>query len=323
MQRFKRILAVVDMTRSSSLALVRAVNLAQNNKASLTVVCVVPRMTAATGVPEGGPKSCDLQKYVVNGAKKELAAATNPFLSEMDIQTTVLTGTPFLEIIKEVLRNDHDLVIKSPEIYSWLDRMFGSEDMHLLRKCPCPVWLVKPSASNTYQRILAAVDVDRDYPPDEMAKRHKLNLQILEMAASQALSDSAEFHVVHAWQTIEEGLFRNPFIDISKAGVNDHIEETRNLHDQALEKLINEVTVKKNAEFGKFPGPQKHLIRGLAQKEIPTLVNKLRVDLVVMGTVARTGIPGFFIGNTAETILSQINCSVLAIKPADFVSPVT
>jgi nucleotide-binding universal stress UspA family protein len=42
-----------------------------------------------------------------------------------------------------------------------------------------------------------------------------------------------------------------------------------------------------------------------------------------MGTVARTGISGFFMGNTAETILNQLDCSVLAVKPQGFVTPVT
>jgi len=47
------------------------------------------------------------------------------------------------------------------------------------------------------------------------------------------------------------------------------------------------------------------------------------VDLIVMGTLSRTGIPGYFIGNTSESILSQVNCSVLTMKPPGFVSPVT
>jgi universal stress protein E len=42
-----------------------------------------------------------------------------------------------------------------------------------------------------------------------------------------------------------------------------------------------------------------------------------------METVGRTGIPGLLMGNTAETILQQVNCSVLAIKPPGFVTPVT
>lgn len=68
--------------------------------------------------------------------------------------------------------------------------------------------------------------------------------------------------------------------------------------------------------------PQLHLIKGLARKEVPALARRLQVDCIVMGTVARTGIRGFIMGNTAETILEQIDCSVLAIKPPGFVTPV-
>ena len=60
----------------------------------------------------------------------------------------------------------------------------------------------------------------------------------------------------------------------------------------------------------------------MARQEIPNLVKRIDADIIVMGTVARTGIPGFFMGNTAETILNQINCSVLAIKPRGFKTPV-
>ena len=41
-----------------------------------------------------------------------------------------------------------------------------------------------------------------------------------------------------------------------------------------------------------------------------------------MGTVGRTGIPGLFIGNTAETVLRQVHCSVLTVKPEGFETPV-
>ena len=52
------------------------------------------------------------------------------------------------------------------------------------------------------------------------------------------------------------------------------------------------------------------------------LLEKLDIDLLVMGTVCRTGIPGFIIGNTAESMIHTVNCSVLALKPQGFVSPV-
>jgi nucleotide-binding universal stress UspA family protein len=47
-----------------------------------------------------------------------------------------------------------------------------------------------------------------------------------------------------------------------------------------------------------------------------------QVDVLTMGTVCRTGIKGFLIGNTAESILSEVTCSVLALKPDGFESTV-
>ena len=51
-------------------------------------------------------------------------------------------------------------------------------------------------------------------------------------------------------------------------------------------------------------------------------MDRLRITTLVMGTVARTGIPGLLIGNTAETVLDRARCSVLAVKPSDFRSPI-
>ena len=65
-----------------------------------------------------------------------------------------------------------------------------------------------------------------------------------------------------------------------------------------------------------------HILEGEAEELIPRMVSKKKVELVVMGTVCRTGLPGFFIGNTAEKILHKLDCSVLAIKPDGFQTPV-
>ena len=66
-----------------------------------------------------------------------------------------------------------------------------------------------------------------------------------------------------------------------------------------------------------------HLPKGDAVHAIPELVKELGVDLLVMGTVCRTGIPGFIMGNTAEQVLGAVECSTLTVKPEGFVSPVT
>ena len=300
-------------------AIERAVRLVESNQASLKVVSVAPDMMVYSGMFEDEAMSSSLSTSIINGYAEELAALVEPYQRRIKIVTQVLEGIPFLEIIRAVLRDDHDLVIKSPDDPDFLDRIFGSDDMHLLRKCPCPVWLIKSQAPKNYRRILAAVDIDGSYPPMEMESRRRLNRQILELASSLAVADFSELHVVHAWDAIGETAMRGAFLDMPQEEVDSYVEQVRQQRGKSLKKLLSELS----GEVLEYLKPKPHLVKGWARKEIPALAKEIDADLVVMGTVARTGIPGFIMGNTAETILNQLDCSVLAIKPTGFVTPVT
>jgi len=325
MQRFKKILCVMEHGEASKPALERAVALAENNQAELMVVDVIPRLSAGIGMPDGGPISRDQQAAMVREHEARMEPLIEPCRQRLDIQHKVLLGTSFLEVIREVLRNQHDLVIKCPESPSWLDRFFSGDDMHVLRKCPCPVWLVKPEAPKTYQRILAAVDVDDSYSKKELETNHRLNVQILEMATSLAISESAELHIVYAWESFNEMASGLAFSsDISDERRAENIEQERRQHQWLISEFMRNLKVKNNAvrDAIDYLQPRTHLSKGSARKEIPALAKRLQIDCIVMGTVARTGVRGFIMGNTAETILEQIDCSVLAIKPHGFVTPV-
>ncbi len=74
----------------------------------------------------------------------------------------------------------------------------------------------------------------------------------------------------------------------------------------------------------KFPGCQRlpgmsvaMVLIGTPFLEIIRQVLRQKHDLVIMGTVCRTGVAGFFIGNTAENVLQQVDCSVLTVKPEE------
>ena len=314
MQRFKYILCVVEAGKAGKHIMERAVTLAEENQASLTVVEVVARVTAGIGMPEGGPISVDLQAALVSAHDEGLETLVDPYRTRVEIQARVLVGVPFLEVIREVLRNGHDLVIKSPEHRDWLDRLFGSEDMHLLRKCPCPVWLIKPERQKSYRCILAAVDIDD-------APQRALSRLILEMASSLSQSDFAELHVVHAWEPVAESALRG-VLDTTEEKLFAYVEQERRERMAILDKLVHEVVGHLEQDDKERLNLRKHLVKGRAHKEIPIVAKQIEADLVIMGTVARTGVPGFIMGNTAETILNQIDCSVLAIKPAGFKTPV-
>ena len=308
MKRFKNILYFADGDHEPGPALERAVALANANDARLTV-------TDAIEQHETSPQilttfGSDLNEILREHRRQALEEMVRPF-NEPDtvIYTQVLTGTPFLEVIRSVLTGRYDLVIKTCRRSEGIsEHLLGSTDMHLMRKCPCPVWIDRSTEARPYRRILAAVD-----PVDEESKgcAHL----IMDLATSLAERESAELAVVHAWRVYGESMLRSGLGRISEKQLEQKIEQTRQRHSDALDSLLDAYGL--NTKH-----PDVHLLKGNPATTIHSLSVELDVDLIVMGTVGRTGIPGFFIGNTAEEVLQNTRASVLAVKPTDFVSPV-
>ena len=318
MRRFKNILCVLSR-RNHSHTMERAVSLAETNQARLRVVAVVDRVSVGMGMPDGGPVSAQLQAALIREGEERVQATIEAFGGRVDMDPGTLVGTTFLEVIHEVLHHDHDLVIKAAEDPDWLDRLFGSDDMHLLRKCPCPGWLLNPGAPKRFANVLAAVDLDDAQPERELEVRAALNDLVLQLAASLAMGNHATLHVGHAWEATGESTLRGGLIRAPEAQVDRYVEQVRETRRDAMDRLLHRTSGVVDPEVARL---QKHLVKGTPRKVIPALARDIDADLLVMGTVARTGIPGFIVGNTAEMILSQIGCSVMAVKPPGFLSPV-
>jgi universal stress protein E len=319
MKRFKNILYVNETGVNQSSAMARAVSLAKNNQADLTIVDVIPDEVIAAAVgPTDGPSAEELRSEVAADHRKTLLSLIAPFQQGIDIQIQVVTGKRFLEVIHMVLSQSFDLVVKTAEDPDWMDRLFGSDDMHLLRKCPCPVWLIKPSENIRFKTVLAAVDID---PVNPMPAKQDLNRTILELAGSIALADNASLHLAHAWDASAEQTFLSQK-GISAESVDAYVGEKKTMHKNGLSTLGIALKEWSKTEVRKPIDPRLHLIQGPAKKMILQLANDLSADLVVMGTIARTGISGLIIGNTAEAVFRQLMCSILAVKPPGFESPV-
>ena len=320
MKRFNNILYVNDATGDQAWAITRAVSLAEDKQADLTILDVIPTevVTAGIGSTPGGPISSKLQKAVMADRYEQLEALVKSHKQGRNIRLKVLVGKTFLEVIRAVLENGYDLVIKPAENPNWLERLFGNNDMHLLRQCPCPVWLLKPGEKSSYNNILAAVDFN---PLDPLGELFELNRQILEMAGLHALSNFASLHLAHAWEAVGE----KTLLSRGSASLNEiapYLEKSAAQHRNGLYMLGEEMRKWIGDDTYAYLSPSFHLPKGSARKMIPQLAAELRVDLVVMGTIARTGISGLIIGNTGEAILDQLSCSVLAIKPPGFKTPV-
>ena len=320
MKRFKNILLIADDDCWKDTALQRAVTLAEHNQADLTIIRALkfPRDNSLLG----DPIFVRLKNAIMDDRQNQLKEITASGPAGLNIRGKVIEGGIFPDIIREVLRSGYDLVMKcAAEASSPKSRIFGSTDMHLLRKCPCPVWIMKSNEKVKYQRIFAAVDVEQENSDEKISG---LNQQILEISSSLALSEFSEFHIVHAWTAWGASLLDTPRFSFAENGeMADWVEKQRVADKVKMDNLMETLTEILSQDTMDYLRPQLHIVKGEAHIVIPDLAREKKADLVVMGTVARTGIPGLIMGNTAESILNNIGCSVLAVKPPGFVTPIT
>lgn len=265
---------------------------------------------SAASTPEELP--LDLQEDIIQEEQHNLEQCVAAIhQTGIHVSSKTLYGTPFLEIIQEVLRSQHDLVMITAEGSDGLDEMlFGNTSMHLMRKCPCPVWVIKPGQPRKFGRILAAVDLVQD---DK--ERNTLNTKIIELATSLARLGQSELFFIHAWTMYGESMLKNGRTSLPKKQVDKMLRETQDAHRRWLIDLLQQHPLE-NLKH------EAYLLKGKAENLIPELAQAKAIDLIVMGTICRAGIAGLLIGNTAEKVLRRVDCSILTVKPEGFITPV-
>ena len=316
MHRFKNILLVCGQHSTHEDLIERAIRLAKANEAHLTLVDVVdtePGELAKLFASLSATQSREMESEIMELRHASLAELSAPIKSE-GISTTevVLQGISFVEIIRKVLRDGHDFLMKEAAGKSeGKSLFFASTDLHLLRKCPRPVWVMKHDSHRRYAKIMAAVDPD---PRDD--RRDDLNVLVMDLATSLSEREGSELLVANAWMLSEENSMRHSaFARVPKAEIDRMVEERRKQSRQRLDELM--LRYPSNVEARRI-----YHLKGEARQVVPEFAEKNRVDLIVMGTVGRTGVRGLIIGNTAEATLNQVRCSVLAVKPPGFETPV-
>ena len=310
MRRFKSILFVVDGSEGEKSALARAAGLASANGARLTLFAALDADLYQFSDPEILSAIEAMNELHVEQCRGELESLRGDAISahsELTVDVVVEKGIMAVSVIRAVLVNKHDLVMKAAagHMGKW-NRLFGTGDQKLMRKCPCPVWILKPSEETHVRRILAAVDLNPTEPDTESLAR-----EILALATSLATDEGSELHVVHVWRIAAETALRGRQIDTTD--VDQMLQRMEAAHQSELDRVL-----------GEYPYDNRtvHLVKGQARNVIPDLADSLEADLVVIGTIGRSGVPGLLIGNTAEEILNAVDCSVLTLKPEGFETPI-
>lgn len=140
MNRFKNILLVFNPELSDEATVSLAVSLARRNHSNLTLISVVEDLPLEARMWVSALSGEGLIERMMKDRQEQLQSLTESIgAAGIEVNMRVVSGTPFLEIIRQVLRDRHDLVMVTAEgTDGFIARLFGSTTMHLMRKCPCP-----------------------------------------------------------------------------------------------------------------------------------------------------------------------------------------
>jgi len=306
------ILVVIDPTSDELPALSKAADFATHIDADLALLaCIFNPDIAHVEWVTG-----DSLKHLRNAAIDEQFEKLKKLAESLratgrTVSIKVAWDKPLHEaIIREALRISPEFVVKDTHHHSVISRtLFTNTDWHLIRECPYPLWLVKPTPTPANATVMAAVD-----PTHEHDQTAALDHRIVQTAQLFSAMFEERVELVHIFEPpppMITGVF--PTTAPAMPDSQELIDRARAAHVEALDTL---------AADGGFPAGQVHFREGNQVKALPEAASELHANIVVMGAVARSALQRAVIGHTAEQTLEHFDCDVVVVKPDDFKSPV-
>jgi nucleotide-binding universal stress UspA family protein len=292
---FKNILVAIDLqSDTEEEKMHRAFDMARQDRViALTFITIVLEVTAD---PELSVLPADKQeKILVSDKQRNLESLVTSFQEKNPIDNEItclvhISQKPSIGVIQQVLLDQYDLLLVSTRDKSIAKTLLGSTTLEIMRSCPCPIWAVKPEA-NERKKMMVGIHFD----PKLEDRNKALNEEILRLTARFKRITTEELHLVNV--------------------INKPTNELRQQHLADMEELADccrETDLKVRIE----------VLEGDVTNALPAYARENGIALVMLGMLSRTGLQGFFIGNTAEKILDDLDCSVVTVKPKSFVCPI-
>ncbi len=308
MSGYRSILVATDFSPHAEAALKQAVWLARQSGAKIVLAHTLRDLRHAVHATSAEAR-IDLFRGEGERFQREVRQSSDAKMSrqiasldagDVAISFETLLGEPFVELTHAVQAEGYDLVMAGTRgLAGWQQFFVGSTARRLIRKCPAPVWIVKAEHSGPPKVVLAATDFS---DVGRKAVEHGL------WVAKRSNADFHLLHVVDAEDVPEDIISRIP-------------------HGGSLRQEVNDEAAKRLESFlATLPGDRArihpHLSWGTPWEEVARMAQHLSTDLIAIGTVGRSGVKGVLLGNTAERVLASCDCSILTVKPDDFVSPI-
>ncbi len=284
-QEKTRLFVIVDPTASHQVALVKALLIAKLADCQIHAFLCVYRDIKES---DGYASRHDFKHQTLTDAQQWLVEQLEP---------CKVAGVPFTrEIVwnskwhdaalHSIAKAGCDLVIKSSYHHSKSRRFYSTtSDFNLMRNCACPILFAHQTQEWRSNKVLACVDLE-----STDSKHARLNNVIIRDARAMAEIVGMDLHIAAA---------HKGEIDI------DHLPIKGHGHQVNLQQL---------GELYAVDAARIHLRQGETVAALKSICDEIDPSIVIMGTLARTGISGKLIGNTAEKLLDLVEADVLTVN---------
>jgi len=206
-------------------------------------------------------------------------------------------------IVRQTRRFHADLIVTDAHPgTNFAAGLLQEVNWELVRLSPAPLLIVRQPMLYSHPVILAALD-----PSQTHSKPTALNDSILSLATVLSTTLAGDLHAVHAFPASGGSVGAAAGVTASVSAELQAIEAGR-AHAR-LDSLLMST---------RLPDERRHVVPGSPAEAIVRTATELRASLVVLGSVARSGVGRLFIGNTAEKVLNRLPCDLLLLKPDSF-----
>ena len=284
-QQKTRLFVVVDPTETHQVALVKALLIAKLGSCHIhAFLCTYKDMKQAGEYASRR----DFKRSALEEATDWLEQLMQPCkVSGVPYTTEVTWNSKWVDsTIRAVEKSGCDLMIKSSFHHSKARRFFSTtSDYKLMHRCVCPILFTHQGQEWKTDRMLACLDLVSGDPP-----HMRLNNVVIRDARAFADIVGMDLYIACAY---------------TDAIDSEHLPLKTHGHDVTRAQLGELYDV----------NPERVLLRqGNAVETLKAICNEIDPSIVIMGTLARTGIKGKLIGNTAEKLIDIVDADLLTVN---------
>ena len=277
------IVCATDLRVRSNFALNRAVHLARQTGARLTLVHAVDARRSAPRVRAQVNRAYVQLLSMVDRTFGSAAAATD---------IVVRAGGPLDVIVKVATEVDADLVVLAAPQRRRLDSIFGTTAERLLRAMQRPVLVVHRRTTFSYRRVSMAVDLSN------------ASLPLIQAAARLGMLERAETTLLHATAPPLEGMLKT--VGVEEQAIDDYKQGWQDDARARLRAMLTaaEMDVERTRILVRTEPPAEAIRR---------VIEEARPDLLTIGASRWFLIKRLLMGSVADSVLRSAMCDLLVI----------